>query len=275
MRWYSIPELLPPVYRQVKSMEAVAQAEDDVLGGVEKPQPSYMELTNQILANFFIQTCDLDTIQYWENLLEIELYGTETIEERRAQIILYLSRTQAITDPYAKQVLKDMFGDGNWVYEHDPDNNLILNIEIYNAIDDKVRRFLQWFCRVCPAHVQWRSGRYEELPTEVYQTLNVQSMNESWGQVRCVAGMAPLVFVDKDTGAITGRAYPNEIVFDGATTWHTIESEGVIFAGVTGQFTVEDPTEIVWAELNPPPAGSVDYIVYFNDDHTPITFEEN
>lgn len=110
----------------------------------------------------------------------------------------------------------------------------------------------------------------------VYNSISTADVEANLGLVGYTTdSLSPLVFVDKDTGAITGRAYPNEIVFDGATTWHTIESEGVIFAGATGQFTVEDPTEIVWAELNPPPAGSVDYIVYFNDEHTPITFEEN
>ena len=189
MRWYHIPELLPPVYRQVLSMESVAQAEDDVLGGVDLEQPSYMELTNHILANFFIQTCDLETIEYWERLLEIELYGTETIEERRDQIILYLSNNQPITDPYAKEVLKRMFGDGNWTYEHDPDNNLILNIEIRNATDDQQRRFLQWFCRVCPAHIYWKAGRVQNVEMEMAATLNVQGVYNSF--VRCVAPPAP------------------------------------------------------------------------------------
>lgn len=182
MRWYHIPELLPPVYRQVKSMFAVADAEDIELR-------NYLDLTNHVWENFFIQTCDLETIEYWERLLEIDLYGTETIEERRDQIILYLSNNQPITDPYAKEVLKRMFGDGNWTYEHDPDNNLILNIEIRNATDDQQRRFLQWFSRVCPAHIYWKAGRVQQVEMDMAATLNVQGVYNSF--VRCVAPPVP------------------------------------------------------------------------------------
>ena len=96
----------------------------------------------------------------------------------------------------------------------------------------------------------------------VYNSISTADEEANLGLVGYTTdSLAPLVFVDKYTGAITGRAYP--------------ESEGVIFAGATGQFTVTDMIEIVWAELNPPPAGSVDFVIYFNGDHAPVIFAEN
>ena len=177
MHWYYIPDLLPPVYRQIKSMFAVADAED-----IELRQ--YLAINEQVLANFFIQTCDIATIEYWEQLLGIELYGFETIQQRRDLIILYLTNSTLITDLYVKKVLTDMFGAGNFVYEHDPNNPFILRLQVDNTSDDAARRFIQWFTRVCPAHVFWTAGRTESLPMDLCATLNYQGMFDS--QAVCV-----------------------------------------------------------------------------------------
>ena len=82
MFWFDIAdELLPPVYRAIKDLYAYARTLDTEL----KESLANMMLVRE---NFFIQTCDLETIEYWELLLGDELYGEYTIEYSRKQILI-------------------------------------------------------------------------------------------------------------------------------------------------------------------------------------------
>lgn len=148
MIWYDLQELLPPVFAAVQSMYETAVAENEEL------KAAY-SIRNAIFSNFFVQTCDVKTLQYWEQLLDIELFGTETIEERRAMILLYLVNNWQITKPFVENQMEQFFGEGNYSFEYNPENNLIVDIHMYDASYNNVRRFLRWFEKVCPAHISW------------------------------------------------------------------------------------------------------------------------
>lgn len=151
MRWYDLPDLLPPVYAGVRSMYETAETENTELKG-------YYAIRDAVLANMFPQTCDVKTIQYWEQLLDIELYGDETIEERRKMIMIYLVSNFQITRPYVFEVGEGYFGEGNFTIDYDPDNHLIVEMRMYNAEWNATKRFVKWFEKVCPAHIQWFAG---------------------------------------------------------------------------------------------------------------------
>lgn len=148
MRWYYMPELLPPVYAGIDSMRATAETEDTELR-------QFYAVRDTILANFFVQTCDVKTLQYWEQLLGIELDGGETIAQRRQMILMYLVANWQITKPYVEKVGIGYFGEGNFSVTYDPDNHLIVDIRMWNSDYNFVRRFVKWFERVCPAHIKW------------------------------------------------------------------------------------------------------------------------
>lgn len=148
MRWYNLQELLPPVYAGVTSMYETAVTENTELLGL-------YAIRDLILKNFFIQTCDVKTLQYWEQLLDIELFGDETLDDRRQMIMLYLVSNWQITKPYVEKVGRDYFGEGNFTIDYDENNHLIVYVRMYNSEYNPIHRFVKWFEKVCPAHIKW------------------------------------------------------------------------------------------------------------------------
>lgn len=161
MKWFDIPdELLPPVYRTIKDMYAYARSLDTELR-------DFIVYLTRILDNFFIQTCDLKTIEYWEELLHIVLYGDETIEERRSNVLLYLNNASPTTEVYVRSVLDRLFGSENYDLYFDLENNkpYDLHIEIRDTDLNSINRFMFWFSRMCPAHILWNAGHVETAKT--------------------------------------------------------------------------------------------------------------
>lgn len=161
MRWYDLQTLLPPVYAGIKSMYATAESENTEL---LESKADYAK----ILENLFVQTCDVSTLEYWENIMGIKLYGDETIESRRQMVLLYLANNWQITKPYVKQRMLELFGVGNYEFEYDKYNNLIVNVRVYDASTNAIKRFLDWFTKVCPAHIRWLYGHIENTQATNY-----------------------------------------------------------------------------------------------------------
>jgi hypothetical protein len=162
MRWFDIPdELLPPVYQKIKDVYAYARTLDTELR-------EFLIFVKRILDNFFVQTCDLKTIEYWEELLDIHLYGDETIEERRNNILLYLNNSKPTTEAYVRQVLDRLFGRENYDLYFDLEHNLPynLNIEIRDTDIDSINKFMEWFMRMCPAHILYNAQHVETANSE-------------------------------------------------------------------------------------------------------------
>lgn len=154
MRWYDLPDLLPPVYSGIRSMYETADTENTEL------KEAYA-LRNAIMRNFFVQTCDIKTLQYWEGLLGIDVIPGETVQERRDIILLYLVNNWQITKPYVEYQMYTAFGAGNYLFEYDSENNLIVHIGMYDTSYPKIRQFMRWFEKVCPAHIKWDSAHIE------------------------------------------------------------------------------------------------------------------
>lgn len=162
MKWFDIPdELLPPVYRAIKDMYAYARTLDTELR-------EFLVYMKAILDNFFIQTCDLKTIEYWERLLDIVLFGDETIEERRQNILLYLNNQNPTTEPFVRQKLTEIFGEDNYRLWLDVENGhpYDLHIEFYDTPLDNIKRFMLWFNKMCPAHLVLNAEHIEKAETE-------------------------------------------------------------------------------------------------------------
>lgn len=185
MHWYDLTELLPPVFRNIKSMFSAAFTENIELLNLK----SYL---TAIKDNFFIQTCDVQTLQYWESLLGIRINGTETIEQRRQEILLHLANNQAITFLYTKKVLTDIFGEGNFELSYDDSTPYILNIDIFDTPVEDVEKFMLWFEQVCPAHIQWNAIHTETAETEPAIYAGAQSDYDSFASAEVNAGVTML-----------------------------------------------------------------------------------
>lgn len=161
MHWYDLPDLLPPVYRNIKSMFATADAENIEL-------QRFRAFVTRIMDNFFVQTCDVQTIEYWETLLDIKLYGNPTLDERREMILLHLNNSDPITDPFVNQVMHNLFGQGNYTFEPRPEHPLSYIVEMYDTDYEHIERFLDWFYKVCPAHIALDVSHVERADGEIF-----------------------------------------------------------------------------------------------------------
>jgi hypothetical protein len=190
MKWFDIPdELLPPVYRAIKDMYAYARSLDTEL----REFRVYMQ---HILRNFFVQTCDLQTIEYWENLLGIVLFGDETIEERRQNILLYLNNASPTTEAYVRSVLAKTFGEDNYDLWFDVanDNPYDLHIDIFDADYDSIRRFMYWLLRMCPSHLNLFTGFINNSDSDVYVYGHAESDVGSVATMSINSGTAVLYY---------------------------------------------------------------------------------
>lgn len=199
MKWFDIPdELLPPVYRKIQDMYEYARTLDTELR-------EFLLYMKRILENFFIQTCDLKTIEYWEELLNIHLYGDETIEERRQNILLYLNNASPTTEPYVREVLTRLFGAENYdlsfdLYHNKPYN---LDIEIRDTDIESIEKFMLWFMRMCPAHILLNAQHTETAETDapvIYA--GAQSDYDAYAETELSAGMETLYLGSNGTSVV-------------------------------------------------------------------------
>ena len=190
MKWFDIPdELLPPVYRAIKDMYAYARTLDTELR-------EFLVYMKAILDNFFIQTCDLKTIEYWERLLDIVLFGDETIEERRQNILLYLNNQNPTTEPFVRQKLTEIFGEDNYRLWLDVENGhpYDLHIEFYDTPLDNIKRFMLWFNKMCPAHLVLNAEHIEKAETEFEIYTHAESGFWNDAQISFSTGTETLYF---------------------------------------------------------------------------------
>ncbi len=162
MFWFDIADvLLPPVYQAIKDMYAYARTIDTELRE---------SLANMMLVrtNFFVQTCDIETVEYWENLLGIQLYGDETIEERKQMILLYMNNRFPTTEAYTRYVLQELFGDGHYDLSFAPNDPFYLRIGIQDVSTNSIKKFSNWFVKMCPAHLIFSTSHVENTQSTNY-----------------------------------------------------------------------------------------------------------
>lgn len=162
MFWFDIAdELLPPVYRAIKDMYAYARTLDTQLR---------QSLTDMMAVrqNFFIQTCDIETIEYWESLLGITLYGGETIEDRRQMIMIYLNNRYPTSEPYVRSVMNTLFGQENYDIEFDAYDPFLIRMHIFDSPYDSIKRFWDWFLKARPAHIIFTKSYTERAYGEIF-----------------------------------------------------------------------------------------------------------
>lgn len=157
MLWFDIADkLLPPVYRAIKDMYAYAKALNDEF-------LVYVNFMERILKNFFIQTCDLQTVEYWERLLGLKVTEGETIEERKQEILEHLNNQHAITEPYVREQIERFFPGNEYRLYFEDGKPYDLNIDIFSEDIDAYRQalaiFWPWLNKMVPAHLKTTMAR--------------------------------------------------------------------------------------------------------------------
>lgn len=162
MFWFDIADvLLPPVYQAIKDMYAYARTLDTEL------RESLVNMV-AVRTNFFIQTCDEQTLQELENLLGIESYTGETLEERRQFVLMYLNNRFPTSEPYIRHVMDMMFGPEHYqltVGDIDPFSIMMLLTDVPS---EKIRKFMAWFSKMLPAHLSLLYGHVENTQATNY-----------------------------------------------------------------------------------------------------------
>jgi hypothetical protein len=186
MIWFDIADvLLPPVYQAIKDMYAYARTLDtelrEALAGMV-----------EVRTNFFIQTCDEQTLQDWENLLGISSYTGETIEERRQFVLMYLNNRFPTSEPYIRHVMDMMFGESNYRLEFDETDPFRLHLNLFDTNYEKIRKFLAWFAKMCPAHIQWLYGHIENTQATNYISCGTTSHETAITSATASAGYEDL-----------------------------------------------------------------------------------
>lgn len=121
-----LPGWFKPVLEYIAIMQGYAAELSRYEGDAEK-----------IGKNFFLQTCDLETIRYWERLLRLSVRYGDTEDFRRERIIQKLSRIAPYTVRHLKDRLTDLFGT-DYTLEVNPAScriKIFVTSDRYGAVD--------------------------------------------------------------------------------------------------------------------------------------------
>lgn len=126
----TLMRLLPEWYATVEEYEAVMQAY-----GYEFDKLDAKAL--QVYLNHYVQTCDMETIKYWETKFNLPVRMGDTDEYRRERILIKMSQTVPYTIWDLRDRLTDLYGS-DYTMTVDPANNeitFIVTSAIYGATD--------------------------------------------------------------------------------------------------------------------------------------------
>lgn len=138
--------LLPPWYAEVADYQAICAAEQPVFDQMQAD-------TLQILANFWPQTMDADSIGQWEQALGILADPTyEDLDFRRARIINRITTKPPFTLQFLYNKLDELIGPGAWTVDVDYPN-YTLYIESNAQGQDYSQEVEFTVNRIKPAHI--------------------------------------------------------------------------------------------------------------------------
>ena len=140
--------LLPPWYAEVADYQAICAAEQPVFDQMQAD-------TLQILANFWPQTMDADSIGQWEQALGILADPTyEDLDFRRARIINRITTKPPFTLQFLYNKLDELIGPGAWTVDVDYPN-YTLYIESNAQGQDYSQEVEFTVNRIKPAHIAY------------------------------------------------------------------------------------------------------------------------
>lgn len=138
---------LSPIYTNIKEIKAIL---DVVWDEVKK----LIENKNIQSQNYFIQTCDLETLIKFENLCGLSNGDNKPIEMRRFEVLSIFSMLLPYSLPKLKEILNSLCGVGNWRLSIDYEKQA-MSIEILESFDNMVETLQTMLIPVIPCHIEW------------------------------------------------------------------------------------------------------------------------
>lgn len=109
---------LPHYFRPIIEFQEILKAHGYAIDEFE--QSMY-----QIAANNYIPTCDVTTLKFWEDLLEINVLPGDTLPVRRQRVIQKMALAAPYSMGYLTDLLTQMFGEDGFEYHVDPVASMI------------------------------------------------------------------------------------------------------------------------------------------------------
>ena len=163
----NLAELLPSYYDGIRETNELMSAESSLLDELDAQMRAVMD-------NQFIMTCDIPTLEFWEQVLNI-LHdpATETTRFRRERIINRISSRPPFTLLWLRRRLDMLVGAGNYEIRFDYDRQ---RLELESAVDNYMyfREMIITVTRVLPANVIFTLVPYIRDSIYFYAVAHVQ-----------------------------------------------------------------------------------------------------
>ena len=138
----NISQYVPECYKSVRELKTIYDVETIKLTEAET-------LVYQVFYNYFIQTCDINTIAIWEEVLDIVPESSDTLDTRRQKVIFKIGMSPPYTDTFLHKML-DKYSSG---YNIEIDSvNCEITILIVENNTSLVNFLKQLLIPIIPAH---------------------------------------------------------------------------------------------------------------------------
>lgn len=144
----NLPDYFKPVLEYIQIMQAHGYALDQLDNNIKS-----------IYDNFYIQTADTETLQYYEKLLGIIPSPNDSLSYRKDKVIQQLSLVPQFDINWLITKLNSLYGENGYTLTVDP-VSLSLNIDITDDRYDQVKLFYDFIWDVIPAHIYIPAKQY-------------------------------------------------------------------------------------------------------------------
>lgn len=109
-REVDILSYLPPILREIKELQKIAEIENVSLEQV-------WSRVEAAFKNQFVMDADENGIARYERILKLTAGGTETLETRRFRVLARFQEQAPYTNRVVKKLLDNLLGEGKYTYE--------------------------------------------------------------------------------------------------------------------------------------------------------------
>ena len=155
----NLPDYFKPVLEFIQIMRAHGHALDQLDGDIQN-----------VYNNFYIQTCDVTTLAYYEGLLDIVPSAGDTVEYRRQRVMQQLSLIPKFDINWLITKLNGLYGMDGYTLEVDS-KKCTVDIDINSGISNALRIFYDFIWDVLPAHMELSSR--QNVTTDIPVGINI------------------------------------------------------------------------------------------------------
>lgn len=184
----NLPDYFKLVLEFIQIMRAHGYALDQLDGDIQN-----------VYNNFYIQTCDVTTLAYYEGLLDIVPSAGDTVEYRRQRVMQQLSLIPKFDINWLITKLNGLYGMDGYTLEVDS-KKCTVDIDINSGISNALRIFYDFIWDVLPAHMELSSR--QNVTTDIPVGINMGMVASS--TVTTIINNPTVYSTDIPVGIYTG-----------------------------------------------------------------------